>query len=210
MKKLILILLILPLIVHSQAKLDSVNGIIYVKEVRQIDMPYKKLKNKAFDWIAKSYNNSNFVTRINEDDKILTKGSFDVNAIMSDIPMNPDMKVNTRVNYDLDLEFKDGRYKIEVNNISYKISDTPEINNLKVQLMSFEQFKEHSIQEANNYDGPGKKAYLKSVQNDNKLERTYNRNKDFWDQIIEQTMIYVSNLENSIHSYMKSDQGEDW
>jgi len=205
MKKLLLILLIVPIIVHSQAKLDSVNGIIYVKEVRQIDMPYKKLKDKAFDWVAKSYNNSNFVTRINDDDKILTKGSFEVPATLSDIPMNKDLLINTKVNYDLDLEFKDGRYKVELNNIDFGMGPM-----VKIYLMDYDQFKSYSIDEAIKYEGPGKKAYLKSVQDDKKLKRTYDRNKDYWKQIIDFTMVYLSEIETSLYSYMKSDQGDDW
>lgn len=167
-------------------------------------MPYKKLKDKAFDWVAKSYNNSNFVTRINEDDKILTKGSFDVPATLKDIPMNKDMMMNVKVDYDLDLEFKDGRYKVEINNLDL------ESGSIAYYFMTYDEFKKASIESAENYDGPGKKAYLKSVQNDKKMERTFNRNKDYWAQIIDYTMDYISNLEQSLHSYMKSDQEDDW
>lgn len=94
----------------AQIQIDSINKLIYFEQVHEIDGESAILKDKAFEWVAKIFNNSNYVIRLNSKDKIIAKGTQKV--LKTDYDLTP-----IQFDYTLDLSFKDGRYKIELNNI---------------------------------------------------------------------------------------------
>ena len=108
----ILTLILTGFIGNAQVVIDSINGKIYVDRVQEIELNKKELKEKTNRWAAKTYNNSNYVTRINNDDNILTKGAFDVGAEFN--AYGTTIYSERKVEHTLDLKFKEGRYKIEI------------------------------------------------------------------------------------------------
>lgn len=197
-----ILLLLFPVLLYSQAKIDTVNQTIYLREVREIDLPAKELKDKAFDWVAKAYNNSNHVVRVNEDDRLILKGSHKVSAIQQSgkysIPRSFD------IGYTMDLEFKDGRYKMEI----LQLEETSEI--VWKYLLSWEAFKTYRIKMAEDYQGPGKKSIMRRLDKEDKLLEDYNSSKDLANTVVGEMIDYLNALENSLHNYLKTDQQNDW
>lgn len=204
----ILILLLLVFIStnsKSQVVIDSLNGIIYLESVHEVDLTKTELKTKANEWVAKAYNNSNYVTRINNDDNILTKGSFKVGADFTayGVTIYSDLKID----YTLDLKFRDGRYKIEI--INLQNSEGNNALDLSGFLMSPEEYKKHSIKAIENYDGIGKKAALKRINNEKKFMKDYNSTHDYGKKIIPQIVNKLKSMDASLLTYMKSKVDDD-
>jgi hypothetical protein len=207
MKNLLIFLLLVFISTNSRSQvvIDSLNGIIYLKNVHEIDLTKTELKTKANEWVAKAYNNSNFVTRINSDDNILTKGSFKVGADFT--AYGATIYSDLKIDYTLDLKFKNGRYKIEI--IDLQNSEGNNTLDLSIYFMSPEEYKEKSIKYLENYDGIGKNAALKRINNKKKFMKDYNSTHDYGKKIIPQIVNKLKSMDASLFAYMKSKADND-
>jgi len=134
---LIFTFLLIGFIGKAQVVIDSINGKIYLDRVQKIELNKKELKEKTNRWVAKTYKNSNYVTRINNNDNILTKGSFNIGANFT--AYGTTVYSERKVEYTLDLKFKEGRYKIEISDLIFNGTDAS--LSLVVYFMSYEEAK---------------------------------------------------------------------
>ena len=208
MRKLIILTFILTgLIAKAQVVVDSINGKIYVDRVQEIELRKKELKDKANRWVAKTYNNSNYVTRINNEDNILTKGAFKVGADFT--AYGATVYSERKVEYTLDLKFKDGRYKIEISDLLFDGTDAS--MSLAVYFMSLEEYREFSLKAMENYDGIGKKAAIKRIKNDKKFKKDYESQQNYGKKIIPKIVKKLKQIDLSLLNFLKNkDNKDDW
>jgi len=208
MRKTILILLLVPFTMFSQATLDSVNQKIYLRQVHEIDLSKQELKKKADEWVARSFKNSNYVTRINNADQILAKGGFSVGADFT--AYGTTIYVTRDINFTLDLQFREGRYKIEIIDLSMSTGgmEVPFI----FMAMDFEQYREFQRKALAKMDMPGTKAALRRLNNDKKARKDYDGQKNHYDQIFPQIVDEIESIDSSLLAYMKSEvkADDDW
>ena len=157
----------------AQVVVDSISGKIFVDRVQEIELKKMELKDKANRWVAKTYNNSNYVTRINNEDNILTKGAFEIGADFT--AYGATVYSARKVEYTLDLKFKDVRYKIEISDLLFDGSDAS--MSLAVYFMSLEEYREFSLKAMENYDGIGKKRQSNELKTIRNLKKTKNLNR---------------------------------
>ena len=192
---------------NAQVMVDSINGKIYVDRVQEIELNQKELKEKTNRWVAKTYNNSNYVTRINNEDNILTKGAFDVGADFT--AFGATVYSERKVEYTLDLKFKDGRYKIEISDLMFNGTDAS--LSLNVYFMSFEEYRTFSLKAMEEYDGIGKKAALKRINNDEKFRKDYESQQNYGKKIIPQIVEKLEQIDLSLLTYLKNkDNKDEW
>ena len=208
MKKIFLLsFLLIGFIGKSQVVIDSIKGEIKLNQVHKIELNKKDLYEKANRWVAKTYNNSNYVTRINNEDNILTKGAFDVGADFTSYGVT--IYAPKKIEYTLDLKFKDGRYKIEISDLI--ISGADASLSLLVYFMTFEQYREFNLIAMENYDGIGKKAAIKRIKNDKKFRKDYNAQQDYGKKIIPKIVEKLEQLDLSLLTFLKTkDDNDDW
>lgn len=205
MKRILLILLV-PFLSYSQAKIDDATNVIYLKEVRQVEGSSEELKKKASEWIAKSYNNSNYVTRLDESDNIIVKGGFDVGADYTNYGVTIFSKRD--IDYTLDLAFREGRYKIEINNLL--LDGAVAGDALAIYLMSKEQYRSYLRIFYEEYDGPGAKAGKKRVENDKKFAKDYEAIHNYGLKIVPQILQHLNSIDRRLLEYMNSSEDDDW
>ncbi|HEY5371074.1 MAG TPA: DUF4468 domain-containing protein [Hanamia sp.] len=189
----------------TQVVIDSINGKIYVDRVQEIELSKKELKEKTNRWIAKTYNNSNYVIRINNDDNILTKGAFEVGADFT--AYGTTIYSKQKVEYTLDLKFKEGRYKIEISDLIFDGTDAS--LSLAVYFMSFDEYRAFSLKALEGYDGIGKKAAIKRIENDNKFEKDYESRQNYGKKIIPQIVEELEQIDSSLLTYLKNENNKD-
>ncbi|MEH6706018.1 MAG: DUF4468 domain-containing protein [Galbibacter orientalis] len=200
MKK-ILLLLIFPLLSNSQVVVDSVNKTIYLNEVHEINLSKSSLKDKADRWVAKAFNNSNQVTRINNDDNILAKGSFEVGADYGLVYSK------RKLEYTLDLQFKEGRFKIEINNLI--LSGSMVSNELSLYFMSFSEYDTFFRKSLEVYDESMRKKILKRINKNGGVEKNFEVAHNFGTEITSQIVQELERINSSLLSYMKSEEDKD-
>lgn len=208
MRTLIILTFILTgFIGKAQVVIDSINGKIYVDRVQEIELNKKELKDKANRWVAKTYNNSNYVTRINNENNILTKGAFKVGADFT--AYGATVYSERKVEYTLDLKFKDGRYKIEISDLLFDGTDAS--MSLTVYFMSLEEYREFSLKAMENYDGIGKKAAIKRIKNDKKFKKDYESQQNYGKKIIPQIVKKLEQIDLSLLNFLENkDDKDDW
>jgi len=206
MRKLLILTFILTGIIgNAQVVIDSINGKIYVDRVQEIELNKKELKETTNRWVAKTYNNSNYVTRINNEDNILTKGAFNVGADFT--AYGATVHSSRKVEYTLDLKFKDGRYKIEILNLLFDGTDAS--MSLVGYFMSLEEYREFRLKEAEKYDGPGKKRVLKMLKDENEIVKSYESQIDYGKKIIPQIVKKLEEIDLSLLTYLKNKDNKD-
>ena len=204
---LILIFILTGLIGKAQVVVDSINGKIYVDRVQKIDLKKKELKDKTNRWVAKTYNNSNYVTRINNEDNILTKGTFEVGAEFS--AYGTTVYSSRKVEYTLDLKFKDGRYKIEISDLLFNGENAS--MSLAVYFMSLDEYRKFRIKNAENYNGPSKKRVVKRLKNEKEIKKSYESQIQYGKKIIPQIIKKLEQIDSSLLSFLKkSEEKDDW
>jgi len=208
MRKLVILTFILTgLIGKAQVVVDSINGKNYVDRVQEIELNKKELKDIANRWVTKTYKNSNNVTRINNEDNILTKGAFDVGADFT--AYGATVYSSRKVEYTLDLKFKDGRYKIEISDLLFDGTDAA--ISLAIYFMSLEEYREFSLKAMENYDGIGKRASINIIKNDKKFKKKYESQQNYGKKIISQIVKKLEQIDLSLLNYIKNkDDKDDW
>ncbi len=115
MKKLLLILLVIPFISYSQINLDTINKKFSYSNVYEINKTKKQLHQNAMEWIAINFKDANEVVKLNTDDKIISKGYFDVSYL------NSGYQLTNKVFFILEISFKENKYKLEIHTLKFNI-----------------------------------------------------------------------------------------
>lgn len=207
MRILLIITIILNVISgNSQVVVDSVSGNIYIDRVQEIDLSKKDLYEKTNRWVAKAYNNSNHVIRINNEDNIVTKGAFSVGAYLNYGKSGKySMYLDYDVDYTLDLKFKEGRYKIEISGLSYSAAGKGSL------FFNYETYKALNVEAYENYSGPGKKLMKKRIENDEELRKEYHYRSVYEKEIISQIKSKLESIDSSLLNFLKAkEDNEDW
>ncbi|TDU43486.1 uncharacterized protein with TBP-like fold DUF4468 [Gelidibacter sediminis] len=203
----ILTFILIGFIGNAQVVVDSINAKIYVDRVQEIELDKNELQEKTNRWVAKNYNNSKYVTRINNEDNILIKGAFDVGADFS--AFGATLYSERKVEYTLDLKFKDGKYKIDISDLLFDGIDATRA--LSVYFMSYDEYKTFSLKAMEEYDGMGKKAAIKRINNDDKFRKDYESQQNYGKKIIPQIVDKLSQIDLSLLSYLKNqDMKDEW
>lgn len=195
-----ILILMLSIKVSSQVQVDSINETIIIDQVNEVQGSAKELKDKAFEWIAKSYNNSNHVTKLNSDNKIITKGFFDVSGHKSTLDFASDAE---NVSYLLELSFKDGRYRTEIKNVTSL--------EIKFSLMNKLQYKNWLIDFYSKYEGQGKKFALKKINDEKYLNKVYKANQANNQPILKTVIQQMEAINANLLQYMNTvSDDDDW
>jgi len=98
-----------------------------VEQVQGVDK--KELFSRARNWFAQTYQSANSVLQVNDSEsgELTGKGSFTITPTMLG------MGIPTRVDHTIQVEVKDGRYRVTVNNfyVESKNNVGGPINNIK-------------------------------------------------------------------------------
>lgn len=207
MKNLIILICLLPIASFSQVTIDTLNATIYLKQVHEVELNQKELKSKAYEWVARSFNNSNYVTRINNENQILAKGAFEIGADFTNYGVT--VYVPREIDYTLDLQFKEGRYKIEIVDIIIGAGGITEP--FIFYLADFDTYREIQRKLLDEMDIPSKNAAIKRLENDKKALKDYEGLKKYYDAILPQIIDKLESIDASLLKYLKSDSGDnDW
>lgn len=193
--------------VNGQVVVDSISGEIRLDQVREIDLNKSEIRDKVSKWVAVSYNNSNYVTRVNTDDNIVTKGLF---VIGYDVhSFGTSVHVSIKVGYTLDMKFKDGRYKVEIYGLEFNGEDAKK--QLSAYFMNYEDYRKYCLINADNYEGAGKAAMVKRINNDEKFTKDYMDHLEYGKKVVSQVIDNLNVIELGVFEHVKKAMKEvDW
>ena len=199
MKKFLLLLILIPSVSFSQIQYNTDSSFVF-QEVYEVQLSKPEIRKKVNEWIALNFNNSNNVIKLNSEDKIIVKGNLG----------KPD------IDFDLITEFKDGRYKILIDNISEL--DKPlyyDILYKDGKMLSFEkylQFSEELIRSSTDI----KEKYIRKVlDNETAMKSGYFTTEGILkDWYLDQETIKskIPLMAKSLYSYIQTDikSADDW
>ena len=208
MKKLLLLLLFIPLVSFGQKLNKDSNG---YSEVVEVELTKKEIHQKLNEWIVINYKSAKDVIQLNTDDKIIIKGNFKV-------PFSVAKYVFTyRIQNDLSFSIRDNKFKIDLvtNSISQDGRDVDSSifkQYLTPTTYTKEEFLKYTI-------GASTETFLKAGYSEAKAQKmvnkyavkkiddiykTYTDNRLVWNNRIALTF-------TSIKDYVaKSDSDDDW
>ena len=145
MKKIYLILITVLLFNYSaEAQLKTKeNDVMYYEEVVEINKSASEIHDAVEEFLALSSNNSNYTIKLNQSDKIISKGVLSVVG-------------KTKLGVTLKVEFKDYKYKLLIDPISWSNKS------LFTKSMHFDRNKAKKMQ---------KEMYLKSGLSEKKYQK---------------------------------------
>ena len=189
MKKLLLILLLLTFnFSYSQLKKNT-DGTIYYEEIVETGKTVTETHDAIEEFLATYSANSNYAIKINKADQILAKGDI--------VIVGPN-----ELNIVLNTEFKEGRYRILINEITLneKSPFTDDVAlNTKVALESMEKM----------YSKAGKidefKKLKESGEAEKQVEGFVSMNKYFYPKGEAKLLAFVESLKEYVSNYNKSD-----
>jgi len=195
MKKFLLLLILIPSVSFSQIQYNPDSSFVF-QEVYEVPFSKQEIKTKANEWIALNFNNSNNVIRLNTEDKIILKGNLG----------KPD------IDFDLITEFKDGRYKIIIDNIS-ELSKPLYYDTFckDGKMVSFEEYSLLTEEHLKSTSGIKEKNIRKYIENEPVMKTGYFTYKDWYlDQETIKSKIPL--MAKSLYSYIQTDikSADDW
>ena len=204
MKKLVLTILYLPVIMHSQIKKDE-NGIMYFEKVYEVDGNKAEIHSIINEWIAINFNDSNHVIKINTEDKIVNNGIFNTTYNYQGIV------VELTNEFDMINEFKDGKYRLILDNVTYK---TPNGDPTKITYSTEGIDKETFLKEYkemidNMEDGYVKKVNQKIIKNEKKFDEHWKKvslaRRLIYDSVTEE----IENIATDLNKYVIENLNKD-
>lgn len=199
MKKITLLLIFIHSISFSQIQYHSDSSFFFQK-IYEIELPKQEIREKVNEWIAISFKNSNNVIKLNTEDKIILKGKLN----------------NSDIDFDLITEFKDGRYKILLNNIT-KLEKPLDYQKYYKggKMVSFEEFLIIAEDDLRSNSDLKERLIKKTLKNESIMKASYTsteaRYKD-WYQDQETIKFKIPAIAKSLNSFIKSEikSNDDW
>lgn len=207
MKKLLTIcLLITSLTAKSQAKLDTLTGEIFLEEVHEIDLSKENIRKFTNSWIAKNYNDSKEVIKLNNENNIIVKGLFKSGATMNSYGI--DVYIDDYFDHIIDIKFKEKRYKIIINDITSKNSKFAPFNNYSIP---YDEYKENQLKALEEYNGFGKKRMIRDINDDEKNRVVFDALNKFGKEIVREIFNQLNDIDKDLYNYLlKAKKSSDW
>ncbi|MBQ4915408.1 DUF4468 domain-containing protein [Maribacter sp. MMG018] len=202
-----LLLFLLPFFTFSQIEVDSVNKTIFLKEINKVNLSQKEIREKVLEWAAMSFNNVNYVTRLNTEDKFIAKGIFQVESQYNGNGISSATQKHD-IDYTLDVAFKEGKYKVEITTGALNQAEFPQ--DLFSYFMNFEDYQKYWIKYYENYQGAGKKMALKRMKNTKSMKKMYDTQKKSSAKIFDQIKPKMLNIYSSLVTYINQKTDDDW
>lgn len=192
MKKLLLIILLFPALAISQFNSD---GYLSYEKVYEVDLTKSEIHKGVTEWIATTYNYPDVVTKMSSPDKIIINPGFEILTEFQGYSMPINVK------YNLSTEFKDGRYKLAINEV-FMENGTPVVTS---EVGDFETFKEEMKKNTEGLSKKEKKQYDKLFKNEKKLRKTYEEGVGYRNQILKMVKSYLqNNIINSLSTDLEN------
>ena len=102
MKKLIILLVFIPLVSFGQKLNNNSDG---YTEVIEVALTKKEIHQKLSEWIALNYKSANDVIQLNTEDKIVLKGNYTFNS-----PLSGAFGIRNTTTFSI----RDNKYKIDL------------------------------------------------------------------------------------------------
>ena len=211
MNKHLLALLLVPFIGFSQFKTNDEGNLEFEKVIEADSLSSKQLHDKTAEWAALTFNDSNKVTKLDREDKIIINALSILSLNVSGIP------IDGKLEYSLVISFKQGRYKIDFTNIITKTgqvgSETP-TPAIAYELMTFQIYKNMVLNQTEKLDERRKKVALQMFSKEGYLEDLYENSKVFLKDTDTQIKTKILNLSNSLENYINdsnaNENDDDW
>lgn len=108
MKKILsIIAFVVPTIIYSQFKIDTLNSEAYFSKVYDVELSKEQLHQKSLEWIALNFKDSNEVIKLNTIEKVIAKGFFNIEIFSSGY------KLKQKVYSVIEVSFKEAKYKLD-------------------------------------------------------------------------------------------------
>ena len=200
MKKLFtLILLTFTLTTYSQEFTDA-KGLFHYTSVVEIPKEKKELKALLDKWIAINFKNSSYVTKLNSEEAIIVKGSFKI--LKAGAP--------TTFEFTMDLAIKEGKYKLEIYNLSEFTSYMAySINIMYPENFTYEIFKAKCVSLADGVSF-GKNMILKKTENKKIMDKHYEQSKTEMTEVYNSVKTQVESIAESIKNYVENNKASEW
>lgn len=200
MKRVLIILIILPLVSFSQIQVDENNNIFF-EQVYEINLSKEEIKSNVNEWMATNFNDANNVIKMNTSDKIIAKGLFLIPNVYKGYTSN------LEIHYDLITDFKEDRYKVLIQNLEITNiygGDMP----ISKDFMSMDEYKLYSLKVANKMSTT--KAMKKIMESDKYLE-LYNQSKEMYSKNLQDIEIRLVGIAGDINKTVHSNlEKSDW
>ncbi|MDT0691142.1 DUF4468 domain-containing protein [Salegentibacter sp. F188] len=158
-----LLLILFPLMGLAQFKSND-SGHLYYEKVFQVEgMQQKELKDKAYEWIAITFQDADNANK-NTDNRIFTNKHLLVYQGLSGA------QVEKKINFSIIMHFLDGRYKLLISNLSTQ--NSPIADNGPLPYASWKEAFEKALEnESKNLQ----KANRRLLRNKKKLRKIYSQ-----------------------------------
>ena len=208
MKKLLFLLVFIPLVSFGQKLNKDSNG---YTEVVEVELSKKEIHQKINEWIALNYKSAQDVIQLNTVDKIVTKGNYSFQSAFAS-------GTSYGVRNILTFSIRDNKYKIDL--IPSSMFDKSNMKDIPLttmtqylkEMQNFEDFKKmvrhNSIINMQNA-GYSEKRAIKLIDKNNTPEvynDLYSMKKatyENWNKAIESTF-------KSIKDYVSKSDDDDW
>lgn len=199
MKKIYTIILLIFAIPFYSQEFTNDLGVFHYTNVIEIPKEKKEIKALLEKWIAINFKNSNYVTKLNTEESIIVKGSFQI--LKDGVPKT--------IEFTMDLAIKDGKYKLE-------IYDLPEftsymaysINIMNPEDFTYEIFKAKCVSLA---DGSfGKNIILKKTEDQKFMNKHYAKSKEEMTDVYYSVKNKVESITESVKNYLENNKIGDW
>lgn len=194
-----IIFITLTISAYSQKFTDD-QGLFHYNNVVEIPKEKQEIKALLDKWIAINFKNSNYVTKLNTEDAILVKGSFKI--LKANVP--------TTFEFTMDLAIKDGKYKLEIYDLSEFISYMAySIDVMNPENFTYEIFKAKCVSLADGVSF-GKNMMLKKTENQKFMDKHYDQSKTEMTEVYNSVKAQVESIAESIKSYVENNKVGDW
>ena len=205
MNKILLFLFFTPLIISAQINLDSTSKTFAFSKVYDVQKSKTELNQQVQEWIAINFKDANEVIKLNTEDKIITKGYFDISYT------NAGYSIPGKIYFVLETSFKENKYKLDLHTFELKQKEYtfPVENYYFANDYDFyvELLKAQSSQFKDKFSI---KYYDKLFKNPEKLRELYNDYNLVASEITTEINQHVEAYAQSLFQYIVKNDSKDW
>lgn len=214
-KTLLIILVVLPTIIYSQFKIDTLNSEGSFSKVYDVKLSKEQLRQKSLEWIALSFKDSNEVIKLNTDDKVIAKGYFDVEIL------SRGYKLKQKVYFVIEVAFKEAKYKLDFHTFVVQATvqgrkfETP--YNQYLSCLDRESYVSYLKQAIKTNPTNGlvsdkrvAKAYTKILNSPKLIDENIEKGLVFEKQYTSQIKNNVEMLAEDLFTYITKKSNNDW
>ena len=192
MKKLMLLIFLSTLSISAQYKIDSITGEGSYTRIVEVENSKKTLHKNALEWIAINFKDANEVIKLNIDDKIISKGYFEINYESSGYPVSSD------IYFMMELSFKENMYRLKMNSIKLSVMGIELPFETYYKVRSYKDYLEEiEILYKESTEFFTKNYYKKRLNNPEKFKKEY-------DSSIELNLLIRSKVDEELLSMDQS------